>query len=175
MCLSLHLINSSSIISIVEVAPTKLSHEPWRNRNCRSKRHTHQPIPKVSASRTPKELNIKVPFTPFGRPVRLGPDAGLVWHRTYPRALLTPNRSSDARSRITLEPIKGPNGCFRKQQPFFAHNLKKNSISLFNSFTTGCLSVQCDFVLLVEWILREIKHISLSNDPCMRTELSEHC
>jgi len=34
-------------------------------------------------------------FTPFGRPVRLGPDAGLVWlgRRTYPRPLFTPNRS----------------------------------------------------------------------------------
>jgi len=34
-------------------------------------------------------------FTPFGRLVHLRPDAGLVWvrHRTYPRALLTPNGS----------------------------------------------------------------------------------
>jgi len=44
------------------------------------------------------------------------------------------------------------NLCFWKRQPFFADNFKKVN-SLFNFFATGCFSVQCYFVLLVEWIL----------------------
>jgi len=40
-------------------------------------------------------MPLKVLFRSIGRPVRLGPDAGLVWlgRRTYPRAIFTPNRS----------------------------------------------------------------------------------
>jgi len=68
-----------------------------------------------------------------------------------------------------------PNLCFRKQQPFFAHNFKRNSTALFNSFTTGCLSIQCNFVLLVELILLQNQTNFLFNDPSVRPEMSERC
>ena len=67
-------------------------------------------------------------FYPIGHPLRLGLDAVCVWFgigpwiqspfslQTYP---------SHARLRITFEPIKGPNLCFRKRQSIFAHNFTR--------------------------------------------------
>ena len=76
------------------------------------------------ASDLASALGSEAPF--YSKQIRWPFDPGLIWSQSMVLSL-----------------------CFRKQRPFFVHNLKRKS-SLFNSFTIGCRSVQCNLLLLIE-------------------------
>jgi len=103
---------------------------------------------------------------------RTGLGLRLIWIWTLDPFSLQINPS---RSRITLEPINGLEPVYPETATTSCSWLQKQVNSLFNSFITDCLSFQCNFMLLVEWILREIKQLSLSNDPSVKLEMNEHC
>jgi len=84
-------------------------------------------------------------MTPVWRPVHLGPDVGRI------RGLFSLQTDpSDTRSWTTLEPINGAEPVFPETATILCSILPKEGNSIFNSFTTGCLSVQCSDSLLVE-------------------------
>jgi len=101
--------------------------------------------------------NIKALFHSIGRSVRLDrTQFRLIWRRTLgPRTSFhskqirrTPNpRLLWSQSMVRAEPV------FPEMATISGSWLQKKVNSLFNSFTTGCLSFQCNFVLLVERIL----------------------
>ena len=94
-------------------------------------------------------------FTPFGRPVHLGPVPELVWlgRRTYPRALFTPNRSVGRAIPDNFGANQwGQTGVSGNDNHSLLITLKESqfAIQFFHYRLPLC---QGNFVLLVEWIL----------------------
>ena len=108
----------------------------------------------VNMSSTTATQGVKVLHS-IGRPVRLGPDAVCIWFGIGPYIwgpFSLQTDPSDTRSWITSGPVNGAEPVFPETATILCSQLQKKVNSLFNSFTSGCLSFQCNFVLLIEWI-----------------------